>query len=495
MDPLLGTEQDWHAFVDDAHQRGLRVVADFNPSYFWTGAPAFQQALEDVRRYGIPANNNNRNNNNNNNNNNNSAVMNRSTRKRADDDDDGGGDGDDVLPAQSPARWFRWNKSCSDTAPAQPDDADAKDGITNSWVRARNASGACYWSIWGQGQPCADLESPEWRAELTAILRHWVTVMKLDGFMFDAPSFYLAIPRSSSRDSSTDVPVVVRNKLDPLSGLHDDWIAGAIRDVIVEPLHALGAAAFGETYNLLRPSYNKMLDAGRNTDMPGGTKGFPSRLHDMIVAGDAGGLEELLTQTVDVLGGWSGGAVRTEPDNRGTAAVAGLKAAVTALVGCYYVVRMGTPNCTSPLPSYGPYPSGDEWPGGCPGKWVGADVVAPTLRAIRRHANRSHSLRPGARRRTIPVGEKFGATNSSKTPLYAALRGDSVVVVFNFSPHDAIAVVNTTAAAIAAGSPTEDLIDNQPGPPIPSDGQWSVLVPAHGWRVLSVRTNRLPQPQ
>jgi glycosidase len=44
VDPLLGTDEDWAALVDAAHALDLKIIADFNPSYFWTGAPAFQQA-------------------------------------------------------------------------------------------------------------------------------------------------------------------------------------------------------------------------------------------------------------------------------------------------------------------------------------------------------------------------------------------------------------------------------------------------------------------
>ena len=50
VDPLLGTVEDWHAFAAAAHGHGMKIVADFNPSYFWTGAPAFKRAVADVRR-------------------------------------------------------------------------------------------------------------------------------------------------------------------------------------------------------------------------------------------------------------------------------------------------------------------------------------------------------------------------------------------------------------------------------------------------------------
>ena len=52
VDPLLGTTSDWHNFVAAAHELNIKVVADFNPSYFWTGAPKFKEALADVRLHG-----------------------------------------------------------------------------------------------------------------------------------------------------------------------------------------------------------------------------------------------------------------------------------------------------------------------------------------------------------------------------------------------------------------------------------------------------------
>ena len=118
VDPLLGTDGDWKAFTDDAHKRGMRIVADFNPSYFYTGAPAFQQAVRDVAAHGV-----------------------------------------DALPAESPARWFRWASSCPG-AKEQPPDSDPEDGFTDGWVHSSAAS-ACYFSVFGGsdtygGQPTAD---------------------------------------------------------------------------------------------------------------------------------------------------------------------------------------------------------------------------------------------------------------------------------------------------------------------------------------------------
>lgn len=223
-----------------------------------------------------------------------------------------------------------------------------------------------------------------------------------------------------------------------------------------------------------------MLDGGRNTDMADGVKGFPSKLHDMIVLGDARQLERLLSETLDVLSAWSSGAVRTEADDRGNAMIASQKAAVTILAGAYYVVRMGSPNCTSPLPSYDPYPSGDEWPGGCPGRWIGAtENVSRTLNVVHGHA----SLRPGTTRRELNV--TTGGRGS-----YAMLRGDSVVVVFNFSPSSVVVGIDVASLGILANASTvTDLINGCPGPSIPMPSHnipWTVDVDAHGWRVLDI---------
>jgi hypothetical protein len=448
VDPQLGTVDDWHSFVQTAKSLNLRVVSDFNPSYFWSGSKIFQKALNDVKRYGIHN-----------------------------------------LPSNSTARWFRWNETCDHSSVVQPNgtDSNPKNGITNSWVHVLNGNGVCYWSIWGIGEPCVDYSSPEWRKELKSVLTFWVKEMKLDGFMFDAPPFYLAVPREI--DSN------------PLSSLHDSIISSSIRQSIVEPLHSLGAYAMGETYNLLRPSYNKMLDGGRNTDMPGGgggggvkgVKGFPSKLHDLILASNASLLEPLLVETVDVLSGWSGGAVRTEPDTRGNVSIASLKAAVTILCGGgYYVVRMGDPNCTSPLPSYGPYSSGDEWPGGCPGKWIGADMIKSTLKAAHLHSD----LRPGTTRKKLIVYDEdnIGGSieNGESETVYAALRGESVVALFNFSPLKKVVEVDLSkvdsgGGGGGGGGTWMDLMnEGNIISPITSNNTLKVVMVGHEWKALAL---------
>eukprot|EP00911_Craspedida_sp_UC1_P000125 UC1_evm2s98 len=532
VDPALGTDEDWARFVSTAHQLGLRVVADFNPSYFWTGAPAFQRAMADVKRYGVPPN----------------SVVARVSTTAADatawsttsgvgvggndsdvartSGDDGGG-GRSSMPMDSPARWFLWTENCSSTAPLQPSDANPHDGVTNGWVRSPTAGGACYYSIWGQGQPCANLAAPEWQAELTRIVQHWVRDRGLSGFMLDAPGFYLtttppplpnivtaatttatntsaapAAAAAAAAAAKNTLPTYYSKSEDPLSGLHDDLTRALIRRVIVEPAHALGAAVFGETYNLGRPPLTKMLDGGRNTDMPNtgnggdGYPGFPGRLHALVVDQNATGLETLLSTTVDVLAGWTGGGVRTEPDARGPAPVAALKAAVTALTGSYYVVRMG-PYCSSPYHSYGPPSSGDEWPGGCFGKWVGATpAVAATLKAL----PGAPALHPGTPRRVLRV---------NKATTYAALRlpavaiewGDShsaaagnlceegAIIVFNFAATPQEVQVDLSNTPVARPQVASDIIDPQAAvtPISASTALWHIKVAGYGWRALSVQ--------
>lgn len=121
------------------------------------------------------------------------------------------------------------------------------------------------------------------QAELTRILTHWATERNVDGFLMDAPPELLSVPQ--------EMPA-----------------AAIIRSVLVEPLHALGKAVFGEMYNLQVPTIAKMLDGGRNTDMGSHgysvVKGFPSQLADMIASEDASGLEPLLRGTVDIYTGW-----------------------------------------------------------------------------------------------------------------------------------------------------------------------------------------------
>jgi hypothetical protein len=421
----------------------MKVIADWNPSYWWTGSPIFKRAEADVKAHGV-----------------------------------------DALPAASPARYFRWAASCAGARSKPPDDYDDLNGYTNAWVRSDDA-GACYWAVWGGsarrygGQPTADLASAEWRAELTKIMSHWVTEKKLDGFLLDAPPDYLAVA-----DQST-------------AALRRDVIASHVRATIVEPMHALGAAVFAEMYNLQVPTIAKMIDGGRNTDMGGhgapSVAGFPSKLARMVSAANASGLEALLQATVDPYVRWCG-TPRTQPHADGPADVAGLKAAATALLAGYYVVRMGSgrPGCVdhpSPYgPGYGASPPGNEWPGGCPGEWAGASPrLAATLKALPTSA----ALRPGAPR--------WPFTLSGTPAAYAALRttttgnGDAAIVMLNFAATATTLTLSDgelSAFGVARPQTPTDLVDGGAAPPMAAGRPFAVTVPARGWKVFGVRLDR-----
>ena len=435
VDPLLGTEAEWQSFVADAHSRGLKVIADFNPSYWWTGSPHFKQAEIDVNNYGLAG-----------------------------------------LPATSPARWFRWTTSCSGAKTQPPDQYDDLNGFTDNWVYSAAAE-ACYWAVWGGsdppenygGQPTADFSSPEWRAELTRIMQHWVEVNGLDGFLIDAPPDYLAEPVGAKRFQ------------------HFQLIASRVRATIIEPMHALGAVVFGEMYNLQKPTILRMLDGGRNTDKGGHgaavVKGFPSKLRDMITAQDASGFDQLLKETIDIFISFSG-SVRTQPHAAGPASIAGLQAAATAIFGGYYYVRMGDGTCTSPYGNgYGVSPQGNEWPGGCFGDWVGASAVAQTLIALRS----SHALRPGTPRTAF--------TLSGTTAAYAALRtstsgnADAAIGMLNFaSTSTTVTISSSQLAQVGVTRPQTplDVINGGVGPSIGATQAWTVTLPAYGWAIYAV---------
>jgi hypothetical protein len=393
----------------------MKVVADWNPSYFWTGAPAFKKAIADVRSYGL-AN----------------------------------------LPADSTARWFRWTQECP-AAMSQPPDANPKNGFTDAYVYSPEA-GACYWSVWGTGQPAGDLAQPEWQAELTKILTYWVSEMGLSGFMLDDPNAYLV------QDNQTE------------NEKNDLLVARYVREVFVEPMHKLGAAVFGEMYNFQRPTMNKMLDGGRNTDLPDGTLGFPGKLHDIVISGDAIGLEPLLVETVDRWVGWCG-TPRTGTDVRGNSTIAGQKAAITAMLAGYYVMRAGSKYpCQE---HYDAKPPGDAWPGGCFGEWNGAAAVAPTLLGI----HSSPALAPNAARQPLQLNPSSGAG------AYAALRTSGVhgaVVVVNVASHPATIAIELAGTAVARPQAPTNIIKEEAAPKIGADGAWKVPLPAHGWAAFGV---------
>eukprot|EP01052_Picozoa_sp_SAG31_P062796 SAG31_NODE_21759_length_541_cov_1.165158_1_plen_160_part_01 len=90
--PNIGSESDWHTFIDAAHARSMTVTSFWNAAYFWTGSPYFKQAEADIRVYGLNA-----------------------------------------LPPTSPARWFRWSTTRR-SRHMKPADDKPNTNWCNDWV-------------------------------------------------------------------------------------------------------------------------------------------------------------------------------------------------------------------------------------------------------------------------------------------------------------------------------------------------------------------------
>jgi hypothetical protein len=183
----IGSEADWHTFIDYAHARNITVTSFWNAAYFWTGSPYFKQAEADIRKYGLGA-----------------------------------------LPETSPARWFRWSTHRSKHV--KPADLEPNTNWCSDWVWDADVN-ASYYSVWGC-QPTTDFASAQWRAEMTRILTRWIVDLKLDGFMFDAPDGYLGAGNDGV-DNSKYNPAFIRES-----------ISGVIRNI-----SGGRAAAFAEVYS------------------------------------------------------------------------------------------------------------------------------------------------------------------------------------------------------------------------------------------------------
>lgn len=146
--PLIGTNDDLKGFVAYVHSKNMKIVSWMNPSYFWTGSQHVKTAESDVKQYGI-----------------------------------------DALPAQSPARWFKWRESKYERITKPADDAPST-VATWDWVHDEDAN-AAYFSTWGN-QPCTDWTSPEWQAYFKGVMEFWINDIGIDGFIFDYPDGYIS---------------------------------------------------------------------------------------------------------------------------------------------------------------------------------------------------------------------------------------------------------------------------------------------------------------
>ena len=224
----IGTTDQWLALVSKAHSLGLKMVAWFNPSYIWTGSPVFKMAEKDVKRYGLKA-----------------------------------------LPPASPAHYFRWSTTQQAHTHVKPADSAPHESGLWAWVWDEDA-GASYLSTWA-GQPCTDLASPEWRAEVGRILTFWIEEMHIDGFVFDYPDGYIG----------GGVDTRGMWKADPAQ------LKSALMDVI----HSTGkgsVAAFAELYGQPERAVAYGLD-GSLADATDGSR--PSAIANAIAKADASGLD------------------------------------------------------------------------------------------------------------------------------------------------------------------------------------------------------------
>ncbi len=126
-----GTIEDFHAFVDQAHQRGLRVIADLVMNHTSSDHPWFQASRTDPT----------------------------------------GPYGDWYVWADDDARWSEARVIFVDTEPSNW-----------TWDAAR---GQYYWHRFFSHQPDLNYENPEVQTQMLDVLRFWLD-LGLDGFRLDA---------------------------------------------------------------------------------------------------------------------------------------------------------------------------------------------------------------------------------------------------------------------------------------------------------------------
>jgi maltose alpha-D-glucosyltransferase/alpha-amylase len=130
--PDFGTTEDFHHFVDEAHQRGMRVIADFVMNHTSDQHPWFQRARE--------------------------------------------------APAGSPERdWYVWSDTHQKYEDARIIFTDTE---TSNWTWDDTA-GAYYWHRFFSHQPDLNFENPDVQDAMIEVLRFWLD-LGIDGFRLDA---------------------------------------------------------------------------------------------------------------------------------------------------------------------------------------------------------------------------------------------------------------------------------------------------------------------
>jgi len=403
VEPAIGTQQDWLDLVTATHALDMKIISWFNPSYLWTGADIFKKAEADAKQY-----------------------FTHNVDYSA-------------LPADSPARFFRWQKTCGSGAskpdcPLSCENDDQCSGCGfykgDHFVYSTDAD-ACYYSVWSD-QPSGDFARPEWQQYMKQVLEHWVGT-GLDGFMLDWPQGYVG-SKTTSGDAS-----------DPLI------IQKYIKD-IVKPLGDI--AVFGETYNADDTpwSFTSVLDGAIDDSFPsGGHMKAQSLDYDLSYCDRLQGAGIVPRTSVQM------------PANGGPQATQ--EAALAALLGGYYALH-ATGQKEVANGDYGDF-----------GSWKGEDAFSVVLKVMQQDP----TLHPGSSRKQVSSG-------SNKA--YAAVRSSAdgkhhTLVVFNLDKKTGSLQVDLSGTAWKALQTCVDKLSGLACEPISKSLSWTHSLPPYGFGAFS----------
>jgi maltose alpha-D-glucosyltransferase / alpha-amylase len=130
--PDFGTTEDFHQFVDEAHQRGMRVIADFVMNHTSSDHPWFERARS-------------------------------------------------AAPGSPERNWYVWSDTNQRYEDARIIFTDTE---TSNWTWDEQA-GAYYWHRFFGHQPDLNYENPEVQDAMVEVLRFWLD-LGIDGFRLDA---------------------------------------------------------------------------------------------------------------------------------------------------------------------------------------------------------------------------------------------------------------------------------------------------------------------
>jgi glycosidase len=181
IDPAIGTLEDYHRLVAQAHSRGMAVILFINLGYCHEQFPAFLQACEDVRA-GVDS---------------------------------------------PPRRLFLWSQSGSDRMDRSLAPYFMNDSHGN-WRWSQRA-GSYFWVKWEGEQggfhlPQFNFADPGWQAEVRRILRHWLG-SGIDGLVIDAVNWYVGCTWEICRSTMTDIIHEAQNQFcqpEGAGGFKDD---------------------------------------------------------------------------------------------------------------------------------------------------------------------------------------------------------------------------------------------------------------------------------